>query len=40
MQPLTARLRAAVERILPLATLVAIALIETAGRRWQGLPYG
>ena len=36
MQPLSARLRTVVGRILPFVTLLAIALVETAGRRWEG----
>ena len=36
MEPLRARLRPVIARILPLATLLAIALVETAGRRWEG----
>jgi hypothetical protein len=37
MEPLRARLRPVITRILPIATLVAIALVETAGRRWEGV---
>jgi hypothetical protein len=36
MEPLRARLRIALARVLPIATLIAIALVETAGRRWEG----
>ena len=36
MEPLRARLRIALARVLPIATLIAIALVETAGRRWGG----
>jgi hypothetical protein len=34
MQPLSARLRTTVGRVLPLAALLAMALVESAGRRW------
>jgi hypothetical protein len=36
MEPLRARLRPMITRILPIVTLLAIALVETAGRRWTG----
>ena len=35
MEPLRARLRLLFARLVPLATLLAIALVETAGRRWE-----
>jgi hypothetical protein len=37
MEPLAARLRTFVRLALPLLTVLAIGLAETAGRRW-GLP--
>lgn len=37
MAPLAARLRTLARLALPLLTVLAIALVETAGRRW-GLP--
>jgi hypothetical protein len=36
MQPLSARLRTTARWLVPFATLLAIALVETAGRRWEG----
>jgi hypothetical protein len=36
MDPLRARLRPVIARILPIATLLAMALVEIAGRRWEG----
>jgi hypothetical protein len=37
MKPMSARLRTAVPRLLSIAALIAMALVETAGRRWGDL---
>jgi len=34
MEPLSARLRALIRDTVPLASLIAAALVEGAGRRW------